>query len=80
MKYMGSKSRHASEIISAVKKEIGSTKYTGWTEPFVGGLGATYRWNLGLRFLYQNTRHLNIGKLYGKRKPSVHLKKIQVIK
>lgn len=42
MKYVGSKDRHAKEILDAMLKEIGSnawdnTQYENWIEPFVGG-------------------------------------------
>ena len=39
MKYMGSKARHAKEILNVILNEVNnnSTKYTSWVEPFVGG-------------------------------------------
>lgn len=37
MKYVGSKSRHAKEIINAIKKTCDWDNYINWVEPFVGG-------------------------------------------
>lgn len=37
MKYMGSKARHAKEILKAITGEVGNSKYQLWGEPFVGG-------------------------------------------
>ena len=40
MKYMGSKSRHAKEIINIILYDCmknSNIKYTTWIEPFVGG-------------------------------------------
>jgi DNA adenine methylase len=40
MKYVGSKNRHAKEILSAIDNEVGIIKYLkffNWVEPFVGG-------------------------------------------
>lgn len=38
MKYMGSKARHATEILNAVQEELGYPNHRDiWIEPFVGG-------------------------------------------
>jgi DNA adenine methylase len=34
---MGSKARHAKEILNAISEEVSDKKYDNWVEPFVGG-------------------------------------------
>lgn len=52
MKYMGSKARHAQEILSAVMQDIGTSgiEYCNWVEPFVGGANMIDKVSMANRF------------------------------
>lgn len=64
MKYMGSKARHAKELLPII---LANRKQGQWyVEPFVGGAGTNTVKDI--KFLYQSTICLMTFLVYGQRK------------